>query len=370
MPTGRLLTALLFLTLQWSCTQTDPILRALQTDSAAIKRVTDNLAEHEVQILFSEVTRSNTGEVRFNTSEFQVEKYNYFYPASTVKFPVALLALEKLSEDSSLDRGTPFKVEGDSETTSVANEIKELFVVSDNEAYNRLFEFLGKDEINRRLSQKKIEGRISHRLSTPDSDVLHYKPLLFSTSTGIVVSQAQPSEPIRIVEANRLQKGLAYQENGETIHSPFDFSEKNFLPLRSLHRTMQRLIFPESFPEQERFRITKEDREFVLDSMSTLPKDAGYNDDEYYDSYVKFFLFGDSKDPMPSHIEIYNKVGYAYGTLTDCAYIVDKNTGKEFLITATLLVNENKIFNDDNYEYETIGIPFLAELGRQLVRSQ
>ena len=31
-----------------------------------------------------------------------------------------------------------------------------------------------------------------------------------------------------------------------------------------------------------------------------------------------------------------------------------------------LSINENKIFNDDEYEYETIGIHFLAELGREL----
>ncbi|NNF19140.1 MAG: hypothetical protein HKN61_05140, partial [Flavobacteriaceae bacterium] len=36
----------------------------------------------------------------------------------------------------------------------------------------------------------------------------------------------------------------------------------------------------------------------------------------------------------------------------------------EFLLTATILVNENGIFNDDQYEYEEIGIPFLAALGR------
>jgi hypothetical protein len=36
------------------------------------------------------------------------------------------------------------------------------------------------------------------------------------------------------------------------------------------------------------------------------------------------------------------------------------------MVTATLLVNKNKIFNDGIYEYDEIGIPFLAELGRKL----
>ena len=101
--------------------------------------------------------------------------------------------------------------------------------------------------------------------------------------------------------------------------------------------------------------------------MSALPYQAGYDRNEYYDGYVKFFMFGDSEEPMPEHFKIYNKVGYAYGTLTDCAYIKNTKTKREFILTGTIHVNENQIFNDDNYEYESIGIPFLAELGRQLV---
>ena len=36
------------------------------------------------------------------------------------------------------------------------------------------------------------------------------------------------------------------------------------------------------------------------------------------------------------------------------------------MVTATILVNKDGIFNDDAYEYDEIGIPFLAELGRAL----
>jgi hypothetical protein len=100
--------------------------------------------------------------------------------------------------------------------------------------------------------------------------------------------------------------------------------------------------------------------------MQNLPKTAGYNSTEYYDSYGKFLMFGDSKDPIPPTIKIYNKIGQAYGTLTDCAYVVDAENKIEFMVSATILVNKNQIFNDDTYEYEEIGLPFLAELGRQL----
>jgi hypothetical protein len=69
---------------------------------------------------------------------------------------------------------------------------------------------------------------------------------------------------------------------------------------------------------------------------------------------------------MPDDITILNKVGYAYGYLTDCAYIMDTTNEISFILTATVHVNENRIFNDDNYQYDEVGIPFLAALGRQI----
>ncbi|MBT8271420.1 MAG: hypothetical protein KJO25_05190, partial [Bacteroidia bacterium] len=101
-------------------------------------------------------------------------------------------------------------------------------------------------------------------------------------------------------------------------------------------------------------------------SMALYPRDLDYDPVNYYDSYGKFFIYGDSKEPIPDYIKIYNKVGYAYGYLTDCAYIVDSKQQIEYILTATIHVNRNRIFNDDAYEYDEIGIPFLAQLGREI----
>ncbi len=43
---------------------------------------------------------------------------------------------------------------------------------------------------------------------------------------------------------------------------------------------------------------------------------------------------------------------------------VDFEKGVEFLLTAVVLINDNGIFNDGVYEYDEVGFPFLAELGR------
>jgi hypothetical protein len=44
--------------------------------------------------------------------------------------------------------------------------------------------------------------------------------------------------------------------------------------------------------------------------------------------------------------------------------VVDFDAGIEFLLTAVLQVNADQIYNDDAYEYEEIGRPFLTRLGR------
>ncbi|MCB0372193.1 MAG: hypothetical protein KDD31_04185, partial [Muricauda sp.] len=163
-----------------------------------------------------------------------------------------------------------------------------------------------------------------------------------------------------------VKKGRAYYADGALVEEPFDFSLKNYFPIEAQNALLKRIIFPEAFPENQRFNLSKEQHQYLLESMHALPPQLGYDPEEFYDSYVKFFMFGDSTEPMPEHIKIYNKVGYAYGTLTDCAYIQDTKNNVDFMVTATILVNSDGIFNDDAYEYDEVGIPFLAQLGREL----
>lgn len=363
----------IFLLLLLSCGKAskNPIKIALSSSNPKIKKVVDSLEKHEVQILFTLVKRSTDNQVSFEDYAFNANEKNYFYPASTVKFPVAILALEKIQRGKNIDSNTDFYVEGDSTVTTFIKEIQKIFAVSDNEANNRLFEFLGQDYINAELNKKGITARISHRLSTENSDDVVTKPLVFYLNDSTTINtQKIISKPLKPLDLDKLKKGKGFMDEGELINQPMDFAFKNYFPLRSQHQMMKQLVYPENFPEKKQFELSENNRKLLLNAMKSLPKDVGYTGDEYYDSYGKFLIFGDSKADIPSHIEIYNKVGYAYGTLTDCAYIKNTKTDEEFIVSATVLVNANGIFNDNNYGYETIGIPFLAALGRQLIGVQ
>ncbi|RAJ05579.1 serine hydrolase [Arenibacter echinorum] len=358
-------------TLLCSCaTQTeDPDLlkMALASDNSKIRNVMDSLAQYEIQVRYTQIDRIKDS-IIFRDYNFQVNDSNYFYPASTVKILTAVLALEKLNEMDSLDLYTQFYVEGDSLETTFANEISKIFAVSDNEANNRLLEFLGQDRINQSLKDKGIVPvRISHRLSTENALEVTTRPLIVylndTTISWLKPSVNKPPVPLAL---NRIKKGTAYYEENTLINEPFDFSLKNYFPLSTQNEVLKRIIFPEQFPINERFNLSPDQHSFLLRTMSDLPKNIGYDEMDYYDGYCKFFMFGDTRDTIPEYLKIYNKVGNAYGTITDCAYIVDHKYDVEFMLTATLLANKNGVFNDNTYEYEEIGLPFLAQLGREI----
>jgi hypothetical protein len=343
-----------------------PLQQVLASTDPAIARVMEDPEGYEVQIRYSRILRKSDS-VTFVNYDFRVDNSRYFYPASTVKFPVALAALEKLNELDSLDRNNRYYIEGDSVENSFARDIIEIFAVSDNHANNRLIEFLGQDDINRRIGSKQAGPfRVSHRLGA-HRDILTTQPLviylndsLTTLSAPIINSAPKP------LELGGVLKGSGYMGGDSLVSDPFDFRMKNYLPVTTLDGIMKRVIFPEAFPGNQQFRFSEDQRSFLLETMKILPRQAGYDPEIYPDGYCKFFLFGDTEQQIPEYLEIYNKVGFAYGTLTDCAYIKDRESGVEFMLTATILVNGNGIFNDDQYEYDETGIPFLAALGRGL----
>ena len=205
----------------------------------------------------------------------------------------------------------------------------------------------------------------------PESDALTTKSLYFSQETGAPIRVGPTvSRPIAIPDVTGPEKGIAYYENGSRIEAPFDFSEKNFLPLRTLHAMLTRLVLPKRFTPAQRFSLSEAQRQFVLSTMQRYPRETGFDPKEYPDGYGKFLILGDSVDPAPPHLKIANKSGWAYGYLTDTAYIRDTRSGREFIISASIHVNANQTFNDDEYEYEELGVPFLAELGRALISSE
>lgn len=363
---------------------------------ASSPHLTDYVEEqdHEVQIIYTQIERDEDNHPHFYSFYLNRNDDQYFYPASTVKMPVAFLALQRINElheklpevskitrmsfDSISSPQRPMKIDSSSSSgyPNVAHFTEQIFSVSDNEAYNRLYEFLGQDYINEELTKKEIfsNSRIRTRVGVSGFDTESNKytnPLQLIGTEGQILYEQDEYYALYsdFSPLNRTNKGVGYYDDtlDSVIYKPFDMSEKNFINLTDLESSLKRIIFPEAFEPWERFGLTENDYRFLYQVMSKTPREFSFHQahiEEYYDSYVKFFIYGDSKESIPDHIKIYNKVGWAYGTLTDCSYIIDIKNNVEFFLTATTLVNKNGIFNDGKYEYEEKGLPFFASLGK------
>ena len=354
-----------------------------------LQKVLEDKETYQVQILYTQLDRNEHGNAMMLDYEFNLNDSVYFYPASTVKFPVAILALEWLEEqniagldlhttmltDSVRSSQIPALVDSTSENSlpSIAHYIKKILLVSDNDAYNRLYELLGQDYINRKLKEKGLTNTvINHRLSMPMSEEenRYFNPIRFVDKAGKTLLQL-PERKTETVYSNSLTPkiGIGFYQGDSLIHEGLDFTFKNRFPITDLHGVLKRIIFPMSFPDSERFNLSEEHRQLILQYMSMLPGESKfptYAQPEYYDSYSKFYKFGTDKNPIPSNFRLFNKTGQAYGHLLDASYFVDFETGVEFFVTAVIYVNRDEILNDDQYEYAEIGFPFYAELGEYL----
>ena len=341
-----------------------------------------------VQIIYTQIDRGKKDKekTKFTDHTFNLNAGNYFYPASTVKLPIAILALQKLNELKipGLNRNTTMITESDggSQTAvnndpsaadgrpTIAHYIKKILLVSDNDAFNRLYEFLGQEYINNSLHKMGYtDVQIIHRLSISltEEQNRNTNPVAFFDSTGKVL-YVKPAEKSKLVYIQRDTKlGKGYMQSDKIVNAPFDFSKKNLLPLNNLHSIVRSVMFPEAVPKEQQFNLTKEDYDFLHRYMSMMPlesKSPVYSSPEYWDTYVKFLFYGSEPDKAEPNIRIFNKVGDAYGFLIDAAYIADLKNNVEFILSAVIYCNSDGIFNDDKYDYDSIGFPFMKNLGR------
>ena len=349
-----------------------------------------NRKELNVQIIYTQINRGLNGLPALQNHYFNVDAGKYYYPASTVKLPVVLLALQKLHElkDKKINRNTTMlsesaysgqtSVYNDPTTTdgkpSIAQYIKKILMVSDNDAFNRLYEFLGQEYINTELKKKGyVDAQIIHHLNIflTEEENRHTNPVTFYDSAGNILYEQKEQRSNLIYAVRKDSSGKGFYRAGKLVETPMDFSKKNRLSLQDLHNILISLVFPEKVKAAQRFKITDDDRQFVLKYMSQYPTESMYppysaDTVNYWPAYCKFLLYGASKEKPQANIRIFNKVGDAYGQMIDAAYIVDYKNKIEFFLSAIIYCNSDGILNDDKYDYDSTGLPFMKNLGQTI----
>ena len=349
------------------------------------KEVLDNPDTYRYQLVYTKIDRDQRGVPHFTNYTLNADANNYFNPASMVKMPLAFLSLEKLTEmnlpginkfttiqfDSNYQRQVATYADSSAENKkpSIAHFIKRAFLISENDPYNRLYQFMGQGPINQKLQAKGYgSSRITRQfMGFTEDQNRHTNGVRFIDSNGKTLLTLAPQynkdsfqfgAPVLIGEAH-------WNSKDEVIHAPYDFTKHNNIALIDMQKMLQSVVFPNSVSKQNRFNFSEEDRLFLLQYLSQYPSETNYpkyDTATFYDSYVKFF-FQDSTHRMPNHIRVFNKVGWAYGFLTDVSYVLDTKNNIDYMLSATVYVNSDGVVNDSKYDEATVGFPFLKQIG-------
>ncbi len=361
--------------------------KLMQQKPAQFGKILANPNEYRLQILYTQINRDKNNVPHFKEYSYRLNPKEYFYPASTVKMPLAFLALEKINNlkikgltkstlmvyDSVADRqepiyNNPYSING---TQNIEQAVKEIFLVSDNNAANRLFEFVTPHTVHEQLAAKGYKDvyiRNRLELGRTAKENRSTQAIDFYNEQGKIIYHQPAAFNKDSLPYYNAFIGNGYLNNQDSlIKGPLDFSEKNRIYLSDLTHILKSVLFFDQTPSSQRFNLTTEDRKFLLHYMHTLPNESQYptyDTANYWPSYCKFLYTGSEKGPFPSNVKIFNKVGDAYGFLLDIAYVMDPEKKIEFMLSAVIYCNSDGIINDSMYDYDSVGYPFYKNLGQ------
>ena len=365
-----------------SC-NSNPIELVLKSDPY-LKEIIKDKEDYEIQVMLTKVNHYNT-KIDFQNYQYQHDENQYFYPASTIKLPIVVLTLKKINELRSkgsditlkskiilnnVDNYSNFKLQDS--ITSFQNLIADIFLVSDNSASNILIDFIGYNYFNDEMQNAGFDRTYLNHKFNPDPYA--NSTWQISDLDNNIISSINDNQ--KIIKAddktNGLDKGERRYFNGEILDESLNFSEKNRFSITDMHNLIKYIFYPEIFDKANTFNLNVEDYDFIRYWMSRFTyEDIGekfIGDENFFETYNKFFIHGDEQSVSNEQIRVYNKIGQAYGTSIDNGLIKNYQNDVEFILTSTIYTNKNKVINDNLYEYDDIAEPFLAKLSRAIYK--
>lgn len=360
----------------------EPLLR---TDGE-IAALIDEGPRRRLQVLATFLRKGKDGRITLHRSGLRLDA-EYFYPASSVKLFAAYAAIEKLDElredaPVPISTATPIRYdvgEGRARqvvTVPLRKDLDQALIISDNDSYDRLFEFVGKEELGERLAGLGLKRTVLvQHLGKAAKSRATFEPLielLVPPHPPIAVSHRLgfelPTAPLAAVKLGR-----AYvDDRGRRVDGPMDFSKKNATTLGDLQDMLIAIARPELYDRLPPGKLkSPKARQEVLDILGRLPSEyegtwRGHANAK--DAFLKPLNVGLGAAFPEEKVKVYGKSGRAYGFSVENVYIMSQRTGRGFFLACALYANDNDLLNDDNYEYMSVGTPFLARMGVILAR--
>jgi hypothetical protein len=314
------------------------------------------------------------------------DKPAYFYPASLVKLPTMLATFVKLNQlelrkwdqyrityaaSAPCQTAVPAKVKGrpNYRPPLLVDYMKQICLVSDNNAYSRLYEFCGQSFLNQQLKRWGLpEARIIQRFAPCNYDQnKHTNAIKLYTvrNNKLRIAYAQPAAhnhaPLSNPAPGARAIGKGYFKYGRYYPTPMDFSRHNNLPLEDVHQLFCQLMI-RKVPG-----VTVAQQDSLVKWLGLLPREGqmGYEKDlgTYHDSYKKYLVFGTQAQVInPYPLRIVNIVGQSHGWLSDVALI------RGHVVSVLIYCDEDDIVGDGKYTTEHVGMPFLKRLGEEYLK--
>lgn len=366
------------------------VLRRAAGTMPALARVLATPDRFDLQILWTRIDVPGTRQRRQELA-FRLDPQRWFAAASLVKLPLALMALEHLAEHNWSLSDTYLEAQWPIECTPalhsgpqlpptrepLSRTLRRLLVVSDNEASNRLYQWLGPPQTQDWLRRKGLaSARIVRPLmvcSEPSLARLGAWRVSRTDDTTLAAGPARSTGKRPVFPYGRVLRGRAWAEDGRRIDGPHDFTDANFLTLAQMQQLLMAVVRPELLAPAQRTTLRESDRRWLREVLHTRPSevtDPSWSVVDFPDWYAKFLLVGDGKTAWPEGVRIFNKVGQSYGYLSDVAYIEDATNGSAFFLAATLSVDLDGTLNDGQYAYDEVGLPFLTALGQAILAEE
>lgn len=365
----------------------------------ALQRVLDQSPAHRVQILVTSVRDSKRGVPRVERYGYRVDA-EYFYPASSIKLCAAVAALQVCEEVARVHNlpdllEVPMEIAPlfpgddvqredasnlDGGFLTVGHEIRKLALVSDNVAFNRLFDVVGHERMNWSMHALGLRSVvINHRLSDSRSIPVPTDSAAVSWRLpgGRVIGVPARSSHLQLTN---LQAGTAigtgYLSGKTRVKQPLEFRQRNGISLVDLQDLLIQVVRPDVDVGKPRLRLEETHRAHLLRGLREYPRESvnpRYTPDPYTDDYCKFLLPGVrrvySSEVPGGRVEITGKIGRAYGFTVENSYLYNPSNGAGVFVTAVIYTNSDGVLNDDQYEYAEVADPFMSDLGEWVART-
>lgn len=355
------------------------LLRQMQ-QNAFFQPYLDKADELDIQIILTKIERDPEGKPLLTRYTYRLNGQEYFNPASMVKWPLILLTMEKVNilrkKYPSLSIYNKVEFMGNSPCSPhivddplakdrvprLGNYIKEMLLASDDNAYNRIYDFLGQEYINSRLAKKGYDSlRVILRFAPCSYDANRTTPAVcfYDDKGKLIYRQASATNPIPLT--NPL---------GRTVVGGKDYSRFNRMSLQDMNELMLSVFIPEAVSESKRFDLTESDRNLLYKYTALTPGESEFppyqKQTTRYHRHLKKYLYYGKNPFLPDKpgLEIHNMVGESHGTLSDVAYFVNRSERIEFMLATVINTCGSKPVTYTNYHYTDVGQPFLKELGR------